>query len=181
MGLVSLTKVKDQMEIGDIRYDVYLKELIEDVSSDAQEYMDLRFDKVAQQTVYLDGGARQVYLPHANVSNVKVWSDPSKIFSTEMDSSYFEVGSRRGVVRLIHGTFPRAAGSVKVQYDGGYEVDAVPFRRALIKQIAYNFKRRNDLGLSSVTFPDGTINKMSIDEWLPDVEEILKRNKRLVV
>lgn len=61
-----------------------------------------------------------------------------------------------------------------------YIIGTLPkdLKRALIKQITYTFRRRKDLGLMSVTSPDGTINKMSVDEWLPDVETILDRYRR---
>jgi len=74
-------------------------------------------------------------------------------------------------------------GIIKVQYDGGYTPDTLPkdLRRAILQQIAYEFRRRKDPGLTSVTFPDGSINKFSINEFLPSVEKILDRYRRVRV
>ena len=48
-------------------------------------------------------------------------------------------------------------------------------RRAALKQTAHEFKQKKTPGLQSVTFTDGSINKMQIDEWLKDVKNILDR------
>jgi hypothetical protein len=46
---------------------------------------------------------------------------------------------------------------------------------AIAQQVAYDFRRRKDLGLISVTMIDGSIQKKSTDKWLPDVELVLKK------
>ena len=37
------------------------------------------------------------------------------------------------------------------------------------------WRRRNDVGIRSVSLPDGTINKMDVGEWLEGVKTILNR------
>lgn len=48
--------------------------------------------------------------------------------------------------------------------------------KPLCIQIAYEFRRRKDPGLSSVTTGDGTVSKFSVDEWLPQVKKNLERS-----
>jgi len=65
--------------------------------------------------------------------------------------------------------------------DNEDEVDAdnppLSLKRACLMQVTYEFRRRKDLGLSSTTYTDGTVNKFQIDEFLPAVEKILQRHK----
>lgn len=63
-------------------------------------------------------------------------------------------------------------------------VDAVGntiLKHACATQVAYEWRRRKDTGLSSTTYPDGSTNKFTIDEWLPLVKEILNREKEWAI
>lgn len=58
-------------------------------------------------------------------------------------------------------------------------IDELPekLHHRILQQTAYEFNRRKDLGLLSVTYPNGTVNKFTIEEWLPNVKEALDRNR----
>jgi len=53
--------------------------------------------------------------------------------------------------------------------------------RKLCIQISYEFRRRHDAGLSSVSYPDGSVSKYEVGEWIPDVKKVLLRKRRLVI
>lgn len=47
--------------------------------------------------------------------------------------------------------------------------------RPLMKQIAFEYSRRNDVGLSAVSIGEANIAKIEADEWLPSTKAILDR------
>lgn len=51
----------------------------------------------------------------------------------------------------------------------------------LMKQINYEYRRKADPGLSSTSFPDGSVSKKEVDEWLPAVKKALDRQIRFYV
>ena len=46
---------------------------------------------------------------------------------------------------------------------------------AVRTQVAYDFQRRKDIGLESISFPDGSIQKVNSGEFLPSVKAVLDR------
>jgi hypothetical protein len=57
----------------------------------------------------------------------------------------------------------------------GYTPIPADLEGAVCLQVVYEWRRRNDAGIRSVSLPDGTINKMDVGEWLEPVEKTLKR------
>ena len=53
--------------------------------------------------------------------------------------------------------------------------------RKLLKQMCYEWRRRKDPGLSSQVFPDGSVNKWEMNEWLPEVKVALDRNYKITI
>jgi len=49
--------------------------------------------------------------------------------------------------------------------------------RALVKQATYEWNRKRDLGISQVQYPDGSVTKFSVGEWLPEVKAIIDRQR----
>jgi hypothetical protein len=171
-------------------HDTLLSDIIEGILAEADEYMEAGYRKAAGAIAYFDGGKGTIYLPHVNVTVSSIEVDGSAIAATEY-TVYPESGRVRyggsGLSGFVFATeasggrFPSGMRSVKVTYDGGYEEDDYPasLRRKLLKQVSYEFRRRNDPGLSAVSFPNGSVQKYAINEWLPDVEAELKRRRRI--
>jgi hypothetical protein len=49
---------------------------------------------------------------------------------------------------------------------------------AVIMQTAFIFRRRKDIGLSSISLPDGSISVVAPTELLPEVKAVLKEYRR---
>jgi hypothetical protein len=48
-------------------------------------------------------------------------------------------------------------------------------KRACARQVTHDWQQREKLGVTSITYPDGTINRITADEWLPEVKAVLDR------
>ena len=173
-------------------YDGLLEDIIAGVLAEADDYMGVSYQAVAGAIAYFDGGKSTVYLPHVNVSEVSVEVDGVALSSDEFvvypeaGKIFAKTGSISGfptATDYAPGRFSAGQRNVKVTYSGGYEEDDYPpwLKRKLLKQVAYEFRRRNDPGLSAVSYPDGTVSKFAIDEWLGDVEAVLSRKRRIFI
>lgn len=58
---------------------------------------------------------------------------------------------------------------------------SIGLQRKLAKQIAYEFRTKDIPGLSSKTYPDGSINKYEIEEWISDVKNVLDGYRRVTL
>ena len=96
------------------------------------------------------------------------------------DSDYF-VNYEYGFIEFKHDTGKWKPKIVKITTTGGYTADSegvlnVPddIKSACIQQVSYLFKRRDDLGLSGASTPDGNLSYAKAIQLLPNVKDLLE-------
>lgn len=96
------------------------------------------------------------------------------------DKSDYYIWDTEGLIEFVVPPSTSLPRQVKVVYTGGYAesggVLQVPddLKRACLMQSAFEFKRRKDLGISSLSMPDGSIAMTSSAALLPEVVRIIK-------
>jgi len=178
MNLTTLSQVKALLELVETDWDGLLEEIIAAVSERAGTYCNRDFEQ-KERVEYHDGGGRYLYLkglPVVEIASIHgsdtwEWDEGSLVTA----DNYQLLNA--GMVAYRFGAWPYGLQALKVTYTGGYAEDAVPadLQMAVRTQAAYDFKRRKDIGLESVSFPDGSIQKVSSGEFLSMVKQVLDR------
>ncbi|MFZ5451617.1 MAG: phage head-tail connector protein [Thermodesulfobacteriota bacterium] len=178
MNLTTLSQVKALLELAETDWDGLIEEVIAAVSERAGTYCNRDFEQ-KERVEYHDGGGRYLYLkglpvvaiPSIHGSDTWEWNEGSLI-----PADHYHL-LPAGMVAYRFGAWPYGSKALKVTYTGGCAVDSVPadLEMAVRTQAAYDFKRRKDIGLESVSFPDGSIQKVSSGEFLSAVKQVLDR------
>lgn len=178
-----LVDIKRQLEILNTDWDTILRDIISEVFSAADEYMNVKFSLVqgasgGAYTQYWDGGRKTLYFDYVNVRDCVVTDDDVELVQGR-DEDYV-IYPERGFMKSVADEFTEGARIIKAVYNGGYGEDDLPMelRSKLIKQVKHEFRRRKDSGLTSVSYPDGSVSKFVIDDFLSDVKRTLNKKRR---
>jgi hypothetical protein len=190
VNLTTLARVKALLELTQTDWDGLIEELIGAASARAAAWCNRDFEK-RERVEYHDGGGRHLYLKGLPVVEI-VSIHASDAWDWEA-GALVPPGHYRllpaGMVGYRFGLWPYGPRALKVTYSGGYDAffegDGSPpdsytpppddLEMAVRTQVAYDFRRRKDVGLESVSFPDGSIQKMSSGEFLQSVRQVLDR------
>jgi len=175
-----------------------LEAKVAEVSARVASFCNRTFQR-EERISYHDGGGRYLYLNEPPVQEI---AEVLYSYSWEWDSAtsygpsdYALVNPKAGMVGFKWGLWPEGPKALQVKATGGYDPfppapeegqEAPPLpdgytpipadlEGAVCQQVVYEWRRRNDVGIRSVSLPDGTINKMDVGEWLESVEKTLKR------
>jgi len=189
MRLVSLTDLKAFIEKTDTTHDQLLSGIIERVSFVIETFLN-RYLLKAARTISRDAGRRYYYLPAYPIDEAASLTVTCAGAAQTKDTQFF-VRANDGLIEFQKSSVPTYTDpkEVVIAWTGGYvasgESDTecldVPYdlKEAALRQSAYNFRRRRDIGISSVSMPDGSISKNPIDAFLlPEVKDLLKNYRR---
>jgi len=209
--LVSLNDVKlflgmvdaaGNVDTANVTHDLLITQFIKQVSARIETYLDRLLTK-EERTVYFDSGPSIFFLHAYPVDTDETFTitlnGVEQICATDGIDGDFFLYADEGKIVFPCGTGIATPQALKVIWTGGYAeiqtakeegteegtgVLAVPddLARACIMQSVYDFRRRNDLGLSSVSMPDGSISvAQGPSGLLSEVRYILNESYRRLV
>jgi len=153
----------------------------------------------ADVTEYHTGNSSYLQLlqyPIISITSVKEASDYDfdNADALEADDDYrILAGGKKGIIyKISYCNWLEFPDSVRVVYRGGYcsagqtpaaGETALPsdLREAAIEQVTFIYKRKDDIGLSAVSFPGTSINKFAELDLLPLVKQTLDKYKRVTL
>ena len=186
MNLTTLAEVKEYLRtagtpIGSDFDSLIENSLIPAVSQLIEKHCSRSFGE-ATFTEYHDGGGDFIHVKNPPIISVTSiyqdedweWSSSYLVSSSSYINFLVNIGSKSG-------KWPYAIRSIKVTYIGGYVYTAsaghvvLPddIKYAATLQVAYSFKRRKDIGLQTISFPDGSIQKFDTGPLLAEVKGYL--------
>ena len=195
--ICTLTDVKGRLGVSDTDYDTMISGIISGLDSVFESYTQrsLLLNAV-DVTEYYTGLSSMLQLrryPVVSITSIKealTYDFAGETALTEDEDYHLMSGGKKGILYRIFMNWSRTRDSVQVIYKGGYcsagqapgaAEFAMPadLREAAIEQATFIFKRKDDIGLASVSFEGGSINKFSPMVLLPMVKTILDDYRRL--
>ncbi len=193
--LVSLATTKAFLDIDSAKtdYDSLLVTIIKHVSDRIQVFLNRKLNK-EERTQYFQAGRTKYFLeayPVDSTASLTVTLDDT----VQTVNDDYWVWPDLGLVEFDYDTSYIEPRQLYITYTGGYLATAtsigvgstetvllqVPdsIAYACMLQVAFVFRRRKDIGLNSVSMPDGSINTMYAADLLPEVKNILSHYRKI--
>lgn len=194
IALTTLTRVKNILLLGggDTQWNTLLQQFIDAVSRDGQILMDRHVKQeamVEQQDV--EPGQCIFYVtayPILASPALELRNDSARDFPTSsiIDPTDYFLDKERGIVKVDGKYLAWGPGAAKLTYTGGMSDTDVNFAaafphiaNAVDLQVAYLFKRREQMGITGYSIEGGSVSLSPID-WLPAVKATLLSERRMV-
>jgi hypothetical protein len=191
--IISVDEAKSFLEIEPsvTTYDTIVGNLIKYVSDRFQLYLNRKLLKESR-TDYFTAGKQRYYVDaypiDATITPTVMLDDNEQVINDDYyvwyDSGLFDFDFKTSYIK------PK---QLSITWTGGYPATStviggssenilleVPdsIKYACTLQVAFMFRRRRDVGLSSVSMPDGSINTITPTDLLPEVKKILNHYRK---
>lgn len=186
MRIITLDNLKKFLEkLPQPKQDALLVQIIEQQSQRFETFLRRKL-KAEERTEFFDGGEKSYWLPAFPIDEGQTLTvtRTTDNFVFVKDTDYF-VRADEGLIEFAN-KIPRGLPKLlSITWTGGYTENAntnvieVPddLQHACILQCIFVYRRRKDIGLSSVSNPDGNISVMTPVQLLPEVRAILDNYK----
>lgn len=186
--LINIKRVKSALDKTDTTHDSLLQLLVSSYTPVFENYLNRQFDKMSRTRIF-NGGRRKYYL---NALPLDPLVEPVVTVATvaQVKNTDYWVDFEAGLIEFKYEVEYAEPLEVSITYTGGYDlVDdsddedfgtlAVPFpiKSACVLQVMHTFRRRNDLGLSFLSMPNGQLAANTSLGLLPIVEKLIRPYK----
>jgi len=187
-------RIRLGLAVGDTNDDEMLHSIIKGVSAVFDRFCNRNLIlNTTDATEYYSGGIQKISLsryPVVSITSVTEsadWDWDNETALTADDD--YHLMTDRGILHRASSRWLGGNETVRVVYKGGYNPAAdtpgtgetgLPYdiEESALLQSMFTYKRRDDLGLSSVSAMGGSISKFSAIKLLPEVENIFKAYRR---
>lgn len=194
--ICTLADVKDRLGETTTGYDVTIAQIIAGIEAIFNNYTQRTIIAPASDvTEYYTGLGRQSQTKNYPIISITSITEASIYdFDSQTalvaDSGYRLLDSgKKGIIYRMYQNWLSIEDSIRIVYRAGYAAagaalsegeTALPadIREAAIEQACFIFKRRDDIGLSAVSFQGGDISKFSAMDLLPMVKRVLDNCRR---
>ena len=179
MNLADLTDVKNFLELTKTEYDDLLNKLLSSYSARIETFLNRSLAKTARTETF-NAGRKNFYLSAYPIDLTQPFTVVWETQTVTKDSDYY-VWTDSGVVEFFWTPNWIKPQGIKITYTGGYNnlTDLPqPIQLATMMQVAFVFRRRKDIGLSSISMPDGSVSVNAPTKLLPEVVDILREYRR---
>jgi len=171
--LITLTDVKAYLEEISTENDAVLTSLTDYVNASIADYLETLPEPGDVTDNFTGSGNRTLYLsrrPIIEITQVSVDGEPINDYYSD----------ENGFICRSRGF--KAGSKIVVTYRAGYQTWPLALKLAALKQVAFEYQktRTRAWGVSSMSFPDGSVNRIQDDEYLPEVRQTLRRYRRAV-
>jgi len=197
--LTSLATVKAFLEIESDKttYDSLIVTIIKQISDRIQTFLNRKLVK-EERTQYFQAGRTNYFLnayPIDSTASMTIVVDET----TQTANDDYWTWSDNGIIQFDYATSYIEPRQISVTYTGGYEItdtavgmsgispitetvlvvvpDSIAY--ACMLQSAFVFRRRKDVGISSMSLPDGSFNTLFAADLLPEVRNTLKQYRKI--
>ena len=179
MKLAPVADLKTFLDLTVATYDTFLGTLLDQVSLRIENFLNRKMEKVAR-SVYFNAGRRTYHLPAYPIDLTAALSVTYDGTAQTINDDYW-VWEDEGLIEFQSPLSYSEPKQVLIAWTGGYAAtENIPsdVQMAVIMQAAFVFRRRKDIGVSSISLPDGSLSVNVPLKLLSEVENMLRPYRR---
>jgi hypothetical protein len=192
MDLCSLESVKRLVGKTKDDDDLLLVQIIRDVSSEVETYLDRTITIPTSDIVEIHDirkGEFKFYVsayPITSVTDVRNDYDRTFAAATVITDTNYDVKNANGVITIDREILSLGTGVLQINYKGGMAANSSDFQSsfrdivsACTVECSYRFQRRNHVGLIAATVGGGSVTLLQKTQFLATTIEVLDRHLRI--